>query len=169
MLVTGASSAIGAATVRAALQAGTRVVLAARREDRIRTQPAQPRLGDRQANGYWDIRRHCVRVMPSHRQSPSGTLRGPVPQPPSTLSRPQPSASSRLVPGRGRARSPSTSTTQQDHERLRLVPRRLALCDVTSAGCRRDDGRHYHERVEATLYNKPVRDHGEDEPKSEQG
>ncbi len=36
VLVTGASSGIGAATARAASQAGARVVLAARREDRIR-------------------------------------------------------------------------------------------------------------------------------------
>jgi len=36
VLVTGASSGIGAATSRAASQAGARVVLAARREDRIR-------------------------------------------------------------------------------------------------------------------------------------
>ena len=54
-------------------------------------------------------------------------------------------------------------------DRLRLVPRRLALCDVTSAGCHRDDGRHHYERVKAVIYNEPVRDHGEDEPESEQG
>lgn len=36
MLVTGASSGIGAETARAASEAGARLVLAARREDRIR-------------------------------------------------------------------------------------------------------------------------------------
>lgn len=47
------------------------------------------------------------------------------------------------------------------------MPRCLALCEVAGTGCCRDDGRHHHERVEATIYNKPVRDHGEDEPDGE--
>src|SRR5215211_4650808 len=41
VLVTGASSGIGAATARAAAAAGARVVLAARREERIRALAAQ--------------------------------------------------------------------------------------------------------------------------------
>ena len=49
VLVTGASSGIGAATARAASRAGARVVLAARREDRIRQLAAG--LGDALAVG----------------------------------------------------------------------------------------------------------------------
>ena len=49
VLVTGASSGIGAATARAAARAGARVVLAARREDRIRQLAAD--LGDALAVG----------------------------------------------------------------------------------------------------------------------
>ena len=49
VLVTGASSGIGAATAQAASRAGARVVLAARREDRIRQLATD--LGDALAVG----------------------------------------------------------------------------------------------------------------------
>ena len=48
VLVTGASSGIGAATARAASRAGAQVVLVARREDRIRQLASE--LGEDQAD-----------------------------------------------------------------------------------------------------------------------